>query len=405
MRDLHLLYSAPNGYNDGTVFPEDKLVKRIAWLVVILLTAAPCWAAKKMTVQQLKDLLEAAQKSQKSDADVAAQLKDVELTEELTHGAMDSLKPLVPGQLTTEQLFVLEVRSAVQPPPPGDIPATPAPDAAKQKAILDKATDYAAKTYAQMPTLTATRTLRRFQDSAQQDKPALGSHSTAVLSATYSAIRYTASDDVPVTFKNGIEQNPLANDKTHWGDNGMIALLGQSPDPATVLHEAQDAGKIAWLRWETVNGHDLAVFSFSVDKKKSHYNVDYCCFPQTSQAGEITLRGQEVGGGAGNYQTSASWKNFKSTEPYRGEIYIDPDTGVVYRLITEVEFKGSDPIKVENQRIDYGTETIDGKKLVVPGFVTIDTLEQPFPDSPQGRFITRHTLFTENYSGYKAAGS
>lgn len=86
-------------------------------------------------------------------------------------------------------------------------------------------------------------------------------------------------------------------------------------------------------------------------------------------------------------------------------MYIDPDTGIIYRLITEVEFKGSDPVKMENQRIDYGTETVDGKKLVVPAFVTIDTVAKPYPDSPQGRFIIRHTLFTETYSDYKAAGS
>ena len=101
-------------------------MKRFVWLVVILLIAAPGWAAKKMTVQQLKDLLAADQKSQKSDADVAGELKDVELTEEMTHGTMDSFKPLVPGQLTTEQLFVLEIRSAVLAPPASEIPATAA---------------------------------------------------------------------------------------------------------------------------------------------------------------------------------------------------------------------------------------------------------------------------------------
>ena len=380
-------------------------MKRFAWFGVVLLITAPCFAAKKMSVQQLKDLLTADQKSQKSDAEVAGQLKDIELTEELTRSTMDSFKPLVPGQLTTEQLFVLEVRSAVMPPPASEIPATPAPDAAKQKAILDKAMDYATKTYAQMPALIATRTLRRFQDSAQQDQPSLGSHSSAVLSATYGPIRYSASDDASVTFKNGVEQNPLTNDKTRWGDNGMIALLGDSPDVATVLGAAQATGKINWVRWETVNGHELAVFSYSVDKNKSRYTVNYCCFPETNQAGEMTMRGTEQGGGPGNYQTNASWKNFKATEPYRGEIYIDPDTGVVYRLITEVEFKGSAPVKMEKQRIDYGVESIDGKKLVVPGFVTIDTIEQPFPDSPQGRFILRHTLFTANYTDYKLAGS
>lgn len=384
---------------------EDKLVKRFAWLVVTLLIASPGWAAKKMNVQQLKDMLAADQKSQKSDIDVAAELKDVELTEEMTHSTMDSLRPLVPGQLTTEQLFVLEIRSAVLPPPSSEIPSTPAPDAAKQKAILDKATDYAAKTYAQLPTLNATRTLRRFQDSAQQDKPSVGAHSSAVLSATYTPIRYTASDEASVTFKNGTEQNPLASDKTHWGDNGMIALLGPSPDPGAVLQEAQATGKISWSRWETVMGHDLAVFSYSVDKKKSRYAVDYCCFPQTSQAGEMTMRGTETGGGPGNYQNSASWKNFKATQPYHGEIFVDPETGVIYRLITEVEFKGSDPVRLENRRIDYGSEIIGDKKVIVPAFVTIDTVEQPFPDSQQGRFIMRHTLFTETYSGYTNSGS
>ncbi len=376
-------------------------MKRFAWLVVILLAAAPCWAAKKISVQQLKDMLTADQASHKSDADVAAELKDVELTDELTHSTIDSIKALVPGPLTTEQLFILEIRSAVLTPPASEIPATPAPDAAKQKAILDKAADNV-KSYAQMPMLTATRTLRRFQDSAQLDQPALGSHSEAVRAATYTPIRYTASDEVSVTFKNGAEQNPLADGKTHWGENSMIALLGQAPDPVTTLQDAQTGGKISWLRWETVNGHELAVFGFSVDKKKSHYAVNYCCFPETSQVGEVAMRGQESGGGAGNYQTNAKWKNFKSAESYRGAIYIEPDTGVIYRLVTQVEFKGSDPIKAENQRIDYGTETVDGKKVVVPGFVTIDTLEQPMPDSPQGRYVLRHTLFTENYSGYKA---
>ena len=377
-------------------------MKRSIWLVVvILLMTLPGWAAKKMTVQQLKELLAAEQKAQKSDADVAAELKDIDLTEELTHSTMDSFKPMVPGQFTTEQLFVLEIRSAVLAPPAGDVPATPAPDAAKQKTILDKAADYATKTYAQMPPLTATRTMRRFQDNSTQDQPSFGAHSTAVMAATYTPIRYTASDESSVTFKNGAEQNPLANDKTHWGDNGRIALLGQSPDLATVLQDAQAAGKIGWLRWESVNGHDLAVFSFEVDKKKTHYAVNYCCFPETSQAGEMTLRGQETGGGAGNYQTSANWKNFKSAEPYRGEIFVDPETGVVHRLITQVQFKGSDPVKVENQRIDYSMETIGEKKVGVPGFVTVDTTVQPFPDSQQGRFILRHTLFTLNYAGYK----
>ena len=331
-------------------------MKRFKWLPVILLIASPGWAAEKITVQQLKDMLVADQKSQKSDADVAAELKDVEMKEELTLGVMNTLKPLLPGQLSTEQIFVLDVRSAVLPPLAADLPSTPAPDAARQKAILDKAMEYATKTYAQLPNLTATEAIRRFQDSAEQEKPSLGAHSSAVLAATTTPIRYTASDETAATFKNGAEVNPMFSDKTHWGDNGMIALLGQGPVLGNVLGEAQAAGKINWLRWETVNGHDLAVFSFEVDKKKSHYTINYCCFPEVSQAGQMSLRGTESAGGAGNYQSAANWKNFKSTQPYHGEIFIDPDTGVVYSLITEVDFKNSEPVRVENRRINFGSE-------------------------------------------------
>ncbi|HEY1859256.1 MAG TPA: hypothetical protein VGG61_02825, partial [Gemmataceae bacterium] len=150
---------------------------------------------------------------------------------------------------------------------------------------------------------------------------------------------------------------------------------------------------------------NLAVFSYSVDKKKTRYAVNYCCFPETSQQGEIAMRGTGTGGGAGNYENNASWKNFKATVPYHGAIYIDAETGVVYRLITVVEFKGGDPIKVENRRIDYSAVSVGDKKMVVPDFVTIETMELPFPDLPQGHYITRHTLFTENYAGYVASGS
>ena len=116
----------------------------------------------------------------------------------------------------------------------------------------------------------------------------------------------------------------------------------------------------------------------------------------------MTLRGQETPGGAGNYQTQENWKIWKAKVPYHGEIFIDPNTGVVVRLITEANLKGSDPVRVETQRIDYGEQTVGGKAMVVPVRTIIDTMEQPYPDDAAGRFIFRHTLLTEDYKDYKA---
>ena len=58
-------------------------MKRLVWILVVLMLASPAWAAKKLTVQQLKDLLVSLQQDRKTDEEVAAELKQVELTEEL----------------------------------------------------------------------------------------------------------------------------------------------------------------------------------------------------------------------------------------------------------------------------------------------------------------------------------
>jgi len=396
-------------------------MKRFGWILVLLLAASPAWAAKKITVQQLKDLLVSLQASKKSDADVAAELKQIELTEELTRPMMNSLVDYVPGPQSTEQVYVLEAKSAVLMPPAADVPTTPAPDAAAQKALLDKATDYATKTFAQTPHLTATRTTLRFQDNIEALASSSGMHSSAkemtsdpsVVTANQ-FVRYIGSTEIPVELQNGAEKVVAAKDKTPWGANGQIVLQGQAPVLSTVLQEAQAAGKIAWLRWETVNGKTTAVFSYVVDKKKSHYAVNYCCFPDSEQAGVVHFSGQmgtgqpggaaNAGGGAkGNMQTNTTWKEYKTTVPYHGEIFVDADTGIVVRLDNIADFKNTDVVHQEDQRIDYGPVTVDGKAMVLPVKTIINTEVVPNGDSGAGKYSTRHTLFTAEYKDYAAA--
>jgi hypothetical protein len=59
-------------------------MKRLGWILVLLMAVSPAWAAKKFTVQQLTDLLVSMQQYNKTDADEANQLKEIELNEELT---------------------------------------------------------------------------------------------------------------------------------------------------------------------------------------------------------------------------------------------------------------------------------------------------------------------------------
>jgi hypothetical protein len=392
---------------------QGEKMKRFAWILVVLMLASPAWAAKKITVQQLKDLLVSLHQDRKTDAEVATELKQVELTEELTRSAMNSLVAYVSGPVSTEQIYVLEARSAVLPPPVSDLPATPAPDAAAQKAILDKAVDYTAKTYAQLPSLTATKTTARFQDNVEALATGTGMSSGGSiidpnLVQANRFIHYINSTETRVASQNGAEKLPTAKDKTRWGQNGYIALQGQGPVLSSVLQDARTAGTISWLRWETINKKTAAVYAFSVDKKISHYAVSYCCFPSSEQTGRMYYgmpsQGNMKPAASGNMQTNTAYdQHFNATVPYHGEIFVDPDTGTVVRLVLQAEFKTSDNVQQEDQRIDYAPVKVDEKALVLPIKTVINTEVVPNGDSGSGKFVTRRTLFTSEYKDYQPA--
>ena len=391
--------------------------------MVLALAAMPAWCAKKITVAELKVELDSMHRDNKSDADVANALKQLELTEELTRSTMNDLVADVPGPLSTEQIYVLEARSAMLAPPPSDVPTAAAPDAAAQKAILDKTADYVSKNYSALPALAATKTTIRFQDNVEAAAPSSGIHGSATDVSTgsgfvspYQFIHYINSTDTQVASEHGAEKMPSTKDKTPWGANKMIAL--QTPDPSlgTIFAEGQEAGDIKFLRWETVNGKQTAVFSFDVPKKKAHFAVNVCCFPNVEQTGTVRFSGQNgtgqpggaagAGGGAkGNFQTNTDWNDYKATVPYHGELFIDPDSGIVVRMITEAELKPSEVVHQFDERIDYGPVTVGGKMLVLPLKSIIDTEVVPNGDSgAAGRYSVRRTLFTSEYKDYQIAG-
>lgn len=398
-------------------------MKHLGWLMILALAAMPAWSAKKITVDELKSTLTTMRQANKSDADVAAALKQLELSEQLTRSTMNSLVSDVPGPLSTEQIYVLEARSATLPPPSSDIPTAAAPDASAQKAILDKASDYVGKTYGQLPALAATKTTIRFQDNVEAAAPSSGMHGSAQDISTgsgfvnpYQFIHYINSTDSKVASEHGAEKMPSEKDKTPWGANKMIAIETPDPSLGDVFSEAQSAEGIKFLRWEMVNGKQAAVFSFDVPKKKGHYALDVCCFPDVQQAGTVRFSGQmgtgvpggsagSGGGAKGNFQTNTNWNDYKTTVPYHGELFIDPDSGIVVRMITQAELKPSDVVHQVDERIDYGPVTVGCKTVVVPIRSIVNTEVVPNGDSGSaGKFSIRRTLFTSEYKDYQPAG-
>ena len=86
--------------------------------------------------------------------------------------------------------------------------------------------------------------------------------------------------------------------------------------------------------------------------------------------------------------------------PTAGSPFIDPDTGIVVRMIVEAEMKPTDFVHQQDIRIDYGPRMIGGKAFVLPVKSYINTEVVPKGDSGAGRYTTRRTLFTSEFNGY-----
>ncbi|HEY1161199.1 MAG TPA: hypothetical protein VGE83_11240 [Terracidiphilus sp.] len=402
-------------------------MKRLGFaLMLFVAMSSPAWAAKKITVQELKETLISFLETKKSDQEVGSRLQVIELSEELTVSTMNSLMKYLPGPLSTQQIYVLEARSADLVPPAADLPATPAPDAAAQKAMLAKVETYVTRTYEQLPALKAIKITLRFQDNMEavaNSSGVVGSatevDTTAGFSNPASFVHFINSAVAPVVSEHGAEKLAWEKDKTPWGANKMIALEEPDPSLGAVFHEARAAGSIQWLRWELVNGKQAAVYSFAVAKTKSRLAVNVCCFPNVKQAGVATfytgttaaaLAGSEAAGGGsggvtGNFQTSTDWHNYKSSVPYHGELFIDPDTGTVVRMITEAELKPSEVVHQVDTRIDYGPVNVGAKVLMAPVKTVVNTEVVPKGDSGAGGYSTRKTLFLSEYKSYQLDGA
>ena len=135
--------------------------------------------------------------------------------------------------------------------------------------------------------------------------------------------------------------------------------------------------------------------------------MNVCCFPDLQQAGmPISPPGPALaqdsreakpvlrGGAKGNFQTNTDWHNYKAGGlPYHGEFFIDPDSGIVVRMITQAELKPSEVVHLEDTRIDYAPETVGDKTLVLPMRTMINTEVVPNGDLRRGKvFDPLHAL-------------
>lgn len=380
-------------------------MKRIlsASLVFALIFGTAHATERKCSVDELKATLVDLQRQHKTDEDVATALKQIVLTEQLVPATMNALATYLPGHMSIEQIYILEGRSAFSPEPATVTILPAALDAAAQQTLLTKANALITQMYLQTPLLTAAKNTVRFQDGIEDThlndsnaSSGIGTGPTSrYLETSRGFMRLVTQHTENVSYESGVEVTAQPKRAPQWGANGQLSEGGPHTILKPLMSEVFASGKLNWARWESVHEKPLAVYAFAIDKKKSHYKVEYCCFPNSDSYGSVHNGVQDTLG------SITSWVPFRGTVGYHGEIYVEPQSGAVLRVVLHAEFKPTDFLHQEDTRIDFAPVTIEGKTWFTPSRTFLINESVPFGDNATRRFTIRHTLFTMTYKDYQ----
>jgi hypothetical protein len=375
---------------------------RRVWLSAVGVLVVACGMAYggtgTMTVQDLRGILAEMQANHKDDQEVANRLKLVKLSEPLTPEVMNTFVAYQPGPLTIVQLQVLSLETALMAPPAEELPKAAAPDIATQGAMLKLMVTYITKQYAQVPRLTADKKMARYQNGSQVFHA--GSGQKSQMSNANSDVlppdpffRFLGEKKFAVPVQGGFELPGKKVSADKFAElNLQPAPDGMVPNLGMVLGDAA-RGKLAWERWQTIEGKQVAVFAYAVPRGISHYDVQYCCFPVMEMHGMVSAGVSAAG-------VVTSYEEFRSTPGYHGELFVDPATGVVVRLILEADFKPSDPVLNEDTRIDYAPVSLGMAQYVAPAMQVRQTTLIPFGESLLA-VLKQMTLEKAEYSNYR----
>ncbi len=355
-------------------------MRAIAVLLGAVLFALPVGAASGVTVSQLEQFLLSKKTMKLSDAEIAEQLSEVALSEELTAATMARiLSEARVGPRTAEQLELLGASSVFNAPPSVELPHDPKPDVDAQRKIIESGRAYVNGTLRQLPDFLAVRVTRSFNNSVVDRKPKHGKPRAPMhfVQEYRREIGYRSGKEVDEANTRGSADQAEVAGLTTWGEFGGMLKV--------VLDDAF-GGNVEWERWQRNDaGAQMAVFRYVIPRASSHYSVDFCCY-QESKENPVSL-------------------SFHAKPGYHGEIFVDPTSGAVGRITLEAELKSDDPVKVSEISVEYGRVNIGGKAYICPiRGVAVSEVHNLSMESIDGVGQEKATNLVQ-FAGYRKFGS
>jgi hypothetical protein len=355
-----------------TVEPmKSKRIRKLPLVAALCLSGSILFAQTpaSATVAQLEESLRSKQAAQETDADLAAQLSTLTLTEQLTRPALARIEGETRlGPKASDQLRLLAAISILQPPPAAELPTGPMPDEAAQQRIIQSALQYVNESLHRLPDFLATRETFSFDDIAVR----AGKHRKPK-----AVLHFVGAHEQEIAYRNGAESDALKMEDAYAPAPAGLSTWGEFGPVLKIVLGDSFEGSVTWSRWQKgETATEVAVFRYIVPEGASHYLIDVCC--------EVVFRRQPG---------------------YQGEIAIDPATGVIDRITVEPDLPTSAPISDLGIAVQYGRAEIGGVEYVCPSRgIATTTIRIADPEVPGG--FSNVTYVNEvSFVGYHKFGS
>jgi len=337
-------------------------MRRLSFLGILLVLAAPTWALKHMTVAQLEESLTAADAKHRSDAQMMRQLSSIVLSERLTEVSLARIeKELDATSQVTLALQLLADDSAFLNPPQNELPPIPSPDNAAQQAMLEAARRYVTQTLPRLPNFLATRTTNRYDDNPESVKKGTPRLEGGLHLVDTSRFEVSVRD----------EPQPRSTGEGAGDAQGKGGLTSSGEFGSTLGMILTDTakGELSWGHWEQTPAGLAAVFNYSVPRSASHYAV-VGVVPQISMSdGPPPPIISQTRNGEVPFSPNSNPSSFKSIRVnpgYRGSVWLNPVTGTIFRVTVEGELKSGDPFIRADMLVQFGEVEIGGSKFICP---------------------------------------
>jgi hypothetical protein len=322
-----------------------------AFLVSSLLLASILRAQTQMNVEQLVEFVKSELAlHQHSDKQIAAGVRQIQLTEKLTDKTIIDLQSQGAGPKTTEALKIQRDLTANIKPPTHDTkavdqavaseaptvslapkaPPIPPPDSVRYEEILQAIRDYALNYTKSLPNFLCVEVTRRYVD------PNAGN-----------SYRSNGTILARVGYNEGIEHynvyslnGKLVDTTMDDVKTGGARSTGEFGSMMRELFEPHSQAEFNWDHWATLRGRRMAVLNYFIDSGHSSYTISYGSDKNDEQ---------------------------RIVTAYRGLIYADANTGEIGRItFVAVDIPRSFPVTETSERLDYDLVEISGQKFVVP---------------------------------------